>query len=241
MIDLENLKQHYATTIEQWLTNYVDVADQIRRGFPCFRPFHNAWKLRIQRMRRPSVCRRQTRSQGWALSMSYVNWALLTMDFGNRNAHARLVRFGLNVLPRPKQRGWYLQLLANFVHLFAILLWVAAALAWVGQMPQLAVAIVAVVLINGVFSYWQQYRADQAIEALEELLPQTAMVRRDGQQCAINATQLAIGDIILLSQGDAVAADARLITANRLRIDLSSLSGESRRSHAMPNKLRPAR
>ena len=44
-------------------------------------------------------------------------------------AQARLLRFGLNVLPRPKQRSWYLQLLATFVHLFAVLLWVAAALA----------------------------------------------------------------------------------------------------------------
>ena len=95
-------------------------------------------------------------------------------------------------------------------------------------MPQLALAIVAVVLTNGVFSYWQQYRAEQAIEALESLLPQTAMVRRDGQHCVIQATQLAVGDIILLSQGDSIPADARLITANRLRIDLSSLSGESR-------------
>lgn len=143
-------------------------------------------------------------------------------------ARARLVRFGLNVLPRPKRTPWYLELLANFIHLFAVLLWVAAGLAWAGGMPELAVAIVIVVLINGVFSYWQQYRAEQAIEALESLLPQSVTVRREGSQHVVPATQVAIGDLIVLTQGDAIPVDARLVTANRLRVDLSSLSGESR-------------
>lgn len=143
-------------------------------------------------------------------------------------AAARLRRFGPNRPPRPPPARWYLELARQFFHLFAALLWVAAGLAWWVGMPELTVAVVAVVVINGVFSYWQQHKADQAVQALESLLPRRVQVRRDGAEQTIDAEQVAIGDVVLLPEGAIIPADARVVRAERLRVDMSSLTGESR-------------
>jgi magnesium-transporting ATPase (P-type) len=140
----------------------------------------------------------------------------------------RLARHGRNTLPRLQRRPWYLELAANFIHLFALLLWAGAGLAWVAGMPQLAWAIIAVILINGLFSFWQEYQAERAAEALEALLPRQVTVRRDGQPQLVSTSDIAPGDLLLLSEGEATPADARLISAERLRIDVSALTGESR-------------
>ena len=140
----------------------------------------------------------------------------------------RLVQYGPNALPRSVKRPWYLQLAANFVHLFALLLWVGAFLAWLAGMPQLCWAIVIVILINGVFSYWQEYQAERAAEAMQALLPRQVTVKRENEERLIAATEVAPGDILLLTEGVAIPADARLLVAERLRVDMSSLTGESK-------------
>ena len=140
----------------------------------------------------------------------------------------RLARHGHNTLPRLQRRPWYFELAANFIHLFALLLWAGAGLAWVAGMPQLAWAIIAVILINGLFSFWQEYQAERAAEALEALLPRQVTVRRDGQPQLAPTSEIAPGDLLLLSEGEATPADARLISAERLRINVSALTGESR-------------
>ncbi|MEX1230227.1 MAG: cation-transporting P-type ATPase [Planctomycetaceae bacterium] len=143
-------------------------------------------------------------------------------------AAARLQRYGLNRPPRPARSYWLVELAKQFMHLFAALLWTAAMLAWFVDMSELAMAVVAVILINGTFSYWQQFRAEQAVAALESLLPRQVSVRRNGREETISAEAVALGEILLLTEGSAVPADARLIQAERLRIDVSSLTGESR-------------
>jgi magnesium-transporting ATPase (P-type) len=140
----------------------------------------------------------------------------------------RLARYGHNSLPRLRRRPWYLEMAANSIHLFALLLWAGAGLAWVAGMPQLAWAIIAVILINGLFSFWQEYQAERAVEALEALLPRQVTVRRDGQPHLVLTSEIAPGDLLLLSEGEAIPADARLISAERLRLDDSALTGESR-------------
>jgi magnesium-transporting ATPase (P-type) len=144
------------------------------------------------------------------------------------DATTRLTHSGGNVLPRPPRRPWYVDLVANFIHLFALLLWIGSALAWVAGMPQLTWAIVAVILINGVFSYWQEYQAERAAEALQALLPRQARVRRNGDEHLVPAEALVPGDVLILAEGDAVPADARFIVSQRVRLDMSALTGESR-------------
>ena len=143
-------------------------------------------------------------------------------------ANARLLQFGRNLLPRSRQTPWWIALGTNFVHLFAILLWLAALLAWLAGMPALTFAITLVVIVNGLFSYWQQYRAQQAVASLESLLPRRATVRRSGNETVIDAKDVAIGDILVLGEGALIPADARVVLAQGLRIDTSSLTGESR-------------
>lgn len=143
-------------------------------------------------------------------------------------ARQRLTQYGTNALPRPVKRPWYLQLASNFVHLFALLLWIGAFLAWLAGMPQLCWAIMIVILINGVFSYWKEYQAERAAEALQALLPRQVMVKREDEEQLIPATEVVPGDIFLLTEGVAIPADARVLVAERLRVDMSSLTGESK-------------
>lgn len=143
-------------------------------------------------------------------------------------ATRRLQLHGFNSLPHVAKAPWYVELSKNFIHLFALLLWAGAALSWVAGMPQLAWAIVIVIIVNGLFSFWQEFQAERAAEALAALLPHQVTVRRDGTEQRISTTEIVPGDILILTEGEAVPADARLLKAERLRIDASSLTGESR-------------
>jgi magnesium-transporting ATPase (P-type) len=142
-------------------------------------------------------------------------------------AEARLNKLGPNAIQTIKGTPLWKKFLANFTHLMALLLWAGGAMAFIGQMPQLGWAIWAVIVINAVFSFWQEFKAERATEALKELLPTYAHVVRDGQEQKILAEELVPGDVILLSEGDHISADARLVEESELRVNLSTLNGES--------------
>jgi magnesium-transporting ATPase (P-type) len=139
----------------------------------------------------------------------------------------RLRQHGPNVLPRMRGPGLLRQLLAQFIHFFALLLWAAAGLAFLGGMPELGVAIILVVLVNGAFSFAQEYRAERATHALAQLLPERAMVLRGGHRLTVAAAELVPGDRVLLREGDRISADARLVQSESLQVDVSLLTGES--------------
>ncbi|MFH1147556.1 MAG: cation-transporting P-type ATPase [Pseudomonadota bacterium] len=143
-------------------------------------------------------------------------------------AEERLRKIGPNVVQRVKPGSLIAKFLANFVHLMAILLWVAGITAFVARLPQLGWAIWMVNLINGAFSFWQEFKAEKATEALLKLLPSYARVLRDGGEKRVLAEGLVHGDVILLSEGDRISADARLVYEAELRIDQSTFTGESR-------------
>ncbi|HHT9144878.1 MAG TPA: HAD-IC family P-type ATPase [Candidatus Wunengus sp. YC61] len=142
-------------------------------------------------------------------------------------AKKRLERYGRNVLKELKGKPLFLRFMENLYNLLAILLWVGGALAFVANMPALGWAIFAVILINAIFSFWQEYKAERAMEALKKLLPRKAIVLRDGKEREISAEELVPGDIIFLEEGDSISADARLIETFNMRVDNSALTGES--------------
>jgi P-type Ca2+ transporter type 2C len=142
-------------------------------------------------------------------------------------AAARLQQYGRNILPTVKRRPLLARFLANFAHLMALLLWVGGAIGFLAQQPQLGVAIWTVNLINGIFSFWQEYKAEQATEALRKLLPTHVRIRREGKEERILAEELVPGDIMLLAEGDHISADGRLLEETELRVDQSTLTGES--------------
>ena len=142
-------------------------------------------------------------------------------------AARRLIRYGPNELREAKKAPAWRIFLANLVNFFAILLWIAAALSVLAGSIIVAIAIAAVIVINAVFSFWQEYKAEQAVEALRRLLPRRARVVRAGVERVIDASELVPGDIVLLSEGDAISADARLVEAFQLATDNATLTGES--------------
>jgi magnesium-transporting ATPase (P-type) len=113
------------------------------------------------------------------------------------------------------------------VHFFALLFWAAGALALVGGLPQLGAAIFVVILLNGVFAFVQQQRAEHATERLRDLLPRLVSVIRDGRPMRIPAADLVTGDLVMLSEGDRISADLLVTEAHALLVDTSTLTGES--------------
>jgi magnesium-transporting ATPase (P-type) len=143
----------------------------------------------------------------------------------------RRARDGPNELPQPARRPAVRQFLAQLTHFFALMLWGAAALAAIAGMPQLAIAIAVVVVINGVFAFVQEHRAERAAERLQDLLPRRATVVRDLQTVIIDAVDLVVDDLVLLSAGDRICADLELVTSTALAIDTSTMTGESVPAH----------
>ena len=107
-------------------------------------------------------------------------------------AEQRLKHHGPNAIKEEKGKPLYVKLISNFTHMMAILLWVGGAVALIAQMPQLAIAIWLVNLINGAFSFWQEFRAEQATEALQQLIPHYVRVLRDGAEQRLLAEALAV-------------------------------------------------
>ena len=142
-------------------------------------------------------------------------------------AATRLVRDGGNVLPRPRPVPAWRRFVAELTHFFALLFWVAGALAIAGGMPQLGLAVFTVIFINGSFAFVQERRAEHTAEQLRSLLPRTVTVVRDGVEQSIDPELLVVGDLVVLVEGDRISADQRLVEARSLAVDDSSLTGES--------------
>ncbi len=142
-------------------------------------------------------------------------------------ASERLRRQGPNELPHGNTQPAWRRLLAQFFHFFAVLLWGAGGLAVLAGMPQLGIAIILVIVLNGLFAFVQEHRADRAARHLGELLPRRVQVRRGGQVVALDAVQIVTGDVVLIGAGDRIPADLEVSTANGLLIDMSMLTGES--------------
>jgi magnesium-transporting ATPase (P-type) len=119
-------------------------------------------------------------------------------------AGALLTRHGANVLPRARGRSAWQRLVDQLIHFFALMLWIAAALAFVAGLPQLGVAIAIVVVVNAVFAFVEEHRADRAAAGLRELLPRQVTVVRSGRRRQIDAAELVPGDLVLLSAGDRI-------------------------------------
>jgi sodium/potassium-transporting ATPase subunit alpha len=156
-------------------------------------------------------------------------------------AARRLREFGPNRMEPVAAVPIWLRLCKEFFHFFAVILWVATALAFVGEwnepgqgMAKIGYAIIVVIVVSGLFSAWQEYRVERTLAALRKLLPQDIDVMRDGKVTSLAVEQLVPGDIVLLEQGDNIPADSRLIEAFDARVNIASITGESLQQHAPP-------
>ena len=143
-----------------------------------------------------------------------------------REAARRLEVSGPNELGRRGGRRWPGELARQFTQPLAVLLAVAAVLAWVSGTPRPGIAIVAVIFLNAGFAFAQEMQAERAVEALAAFLPERARVKRDGERQEIQARLLVAGDVLLIEEGESICADARLMTGT-VEADMSTLTGES--------------
>ena len=149
-------------------------------------------------------------------------------------ARRRLARDGPNVLPSAPADPFWRRFLLQFRD-WQVYLLLAAALvsliAWFMEgasgLPYEAFAILAIVLLNALFSFLQEERADRALAALRSMTPALASVVRDGQEQRVEARLLVPGDLLIVREGDRIAADARLVEVAVLHTQESALTGES--------------
>ncbi|WP_404802931.1 cation-translocating P-type ATPase [Loigolactobacillus iwatensis] len=142
-------------------------------------------------------------------------------------AAKRQQKYGKNLIEKSAKEPLIKTFLSNFTSVMAILLWVGGLIAIIAHMLELGIAIWLVNVINGVFSFWQEFQAGKATEALSQMLPAHARVLRDGKQSEILAEDLVPGDTIYVEEGDNISADARLIQTTNMKVDQSTLTGES--------------
>ena len=149
-------------------------------------------------------------------------------------AATRLAVEGPNALPVQRKTPAWRLLAAEMVHFFALLFWVAGGLAFLAGMPQLGIAVFVVIVLNGLFAFVQEQRAEHAAEKLRDLLPRQVTVVRDGATKQVPAEDLVTDDVVLLAEGDRVSADLRLGRVHALAVDTSALTGESVADHPAP-------
>ncbi|HSB39057.1 MAG TPA: HAD-IC family P-type ATPase, partial [Gaiellaceae bacterium] len=151
----------------------------------------------------------------------------LERGLGADEAAARLARYGPN-RPREQERPSYLRILVGqlFDPLVALLVAATAVSIAIGDVGE-GVAIAAVLVLNAALGFWQEATAERAILALSEAFTQQATVVRDGAVEEIPAEEVVPGDVLLVLEGERVAADGRVVSEHGLEVDESALTGES--------------
>ncbi len=142
---------------------------------------------------------------------------------------------GPNTLHVERKLWWLGSLGRQFTNFFTILLFISSAICFVADhlqpgenMDVLGWALLGVAVLNALFSFVQEFRAERAMEALRKFLPQKVMARRSGDETEIQADELVPGDVLVVREGDRIPADARLVEVNDLLVNNAPLTGESR-------------
>merc|ERR1719266_510781 len=163
-----------------------------------------------------------------------------TRGLTESQAAANLAEYGPNALTPPPTTPEWIKFCQNLFGGFAMLLWIGAILCFVAYSIQasafeeppddnlyLGIVLTAVVVVTGIFSYYQESKSAKIMESFKNLVPQFALALRDGEKVEIKAEQLTLGDIIYVKFGDRVPADIRVTEAMGFKVDNSSLTGES--------------
>jgi len=149
-------------------------------------------------------------------------------------------KHGLNCLTPPPTTPEWVKFLKNLFGGFALLLWIGAILCFVAYFIQattmeqppddnlyLGIVLTAVVVITGIFSYYQESKSSKIMESFKNMVPQYAICLREGEKLTLKAEELTFGDIIEVKFGDRLPADIRILEARGFKVDNSSLTGES--------------
>merc|ERR1711931_184255 len=164
----------------------------------------------------------------------------LTNGLTTAQAKAGNEEHGLNQLTPPPTTPEWVKFCKNMFSGFAMLLWIGAILCFLAYGIQasayeeppddnlyLGIVLSAVVTVTGIFSYYQEAKSAKIMESFKNLVPQYAVVRRNGEKITVKAAELTLGDIVDIKFGDRAPADLRVIEARGFKVDNSSLTGES--------------
>ncbi|XP_057376626.1 sodium/potassium-transporting ATPase subunit alpha-B-like [Daphnia carinata] len=155
-------------------------------------------------------------------------------------AKANFERDGPNALTPPRTTPEWVKFCNQLFGGFSLLLWVGAILCYsayaievsrnpdiLGDNLYLGIALTVVVVVTAVFSYFQERKSSKIMESFKNMVPQFALVVRDGQKLTMKAEQLTVGDLVEVKFGDRIPADIRILEARQLKVNNSSLTGES--------------
>ncbi|MBN2110843.1 MAG: cation-transporting P-type ATPase [Methanosarcinaceae archaeon] len=141
---------------------------------------------------------------------------------------------GANILEKRKKESLLKKYFKQYVNFFAILLLFGSALSFAAEYLDpgqgnifIAIALLGVVILNSTFTFIQEYQAEKIMESFQNLMAPTARVRRDGEIVELPASEIVVGDVVYLEEGDKVPADGRLIVQNSLKVDNSPITGEA--------------
>ncbi|XP_076627752.1 sodium/potassium-transporting ATPase subunit alpha [Colletes latitarsis] len=151
-----------------------------------------------------------------------------------------LNKSGLNALTPPRKTSGVLKFLRRCFGGFSLLIWVGALLCFCNYVLEyetygeasnehlgLGIVLVALILVTGMFSHYQESKSSRIMESFQQMLPQKAKVLRDGAKKELCVAELVVGDIVLLETGDRVPADIRILECQGLKVDNASITGES--------------
>lgn len=144
-----------------------------------------------------------------------------------KEAEARIEKYGYNELEKGKKATPIVIFINQFKNALILLLIFAGFLSLFLHEKVESIAIFAIVLLNAILGFIQEYRAEKAIEALQKISAPTAKIMRDGKEQKIPAKDIVPGDILILEAGDIIAADSRLMEVSSLQVDEAPLTGES--------------
>ncbi len=161
----------------------------------------------------------------------------LDQGLGQEEVRRRLSEFGPNELVERGLKSPWRILLEQFSDAMVIVLLIAAIISFFVKDPKDAIIILAIVLLNSILGFTQEYRAERAMAALKRIAAPMVKVLRGGQYSQIEAHELVPGDIFLLEAGDSIPADSRLLEAANLRVQEASLTGESLPVEKMTNTI----
>lgn len=171
----------------------------------------------------------KTYPAAWSSPIESIFSALNTSEQGLSDIEAvqRLEKHGPNIVAQ-KKKNTFLRLLWNQCkNPFVLLLAVAAALSLALGKVHEGIFVIGAIVVNIALGLWQEYKADTAVQKLEQYITQKVRVVRDGIQKPIDAKDIVTGDILFFQSGDRIPADIRIIQANHLEVDESILTGES--------------
>ncbi|CAD8101580.1 unnamed protein product [Paramecium primaurelia] len=155
----------------------------------------------------------------------------LNKDFANQ----RLLEVGKNELTQKEKVPWYIKLIHELTSMFSMLLWVGSILCFIayGLSPEdpsnlyLGIVIVVVNTLTGVITFFQNAKSEAIMDSFKNFIPPETLVIRDGQQQKLPASNLVPGDVVIVENGKRIPADLRILESNEMKVDNSSLTGES--------------